>query len=59
MEIIGYMIVAQVPNTTIIETDSFDIETYKDLPDFIMNRLNNWTEKWHRTMELISIIRLY
>lgn len=54
-----YMLTARVQGTTLIETDTFEVETYKDLPDFINSRMRIWEEKWKRQMELISLIYIY
>lgn len=54
-----YMLIAAVRGTTIIETDTFEVETYKDLSDFIMNRMKIWKEKWNSEMDLISLVYLY
>lgn len=54
-----YMLTAVVRGTTLIETDTFEVETYKDLPDFINNRMRLWEEKWNSLMELISLVYVY
>jgi hypothetical protein len=55
----GYMLTAVVRGTTLIETDTFEVETYKDLPDFVNSRMRVWEEKWNSPMELISLIYVY
>jgi len=55
----AYMLTAVVRGTTLIETDILEVETYKDLPDFVNNRMQVWEEKWNTPMELISLIYIY
>lgn len=55
----AYMLTAVVRGTTLIETDILEVETYKDLPDFVNNRMQVWEEKWNTSMELISLIYIY
>ena len=51
----NYMLTAVVSGTTLIETDILEVETYKDLPDFVNSRMRVWEEKWNTPMELISL----
>lgn len=55
----NYMLTAIVSGTTLIETDILEVETYKDLPDFVNSRMRVWEEKWNTPMELISLIYIY
>ena len=55
----GYMLTAVVRGTSIVETDTFEVETYKDLPDFVNSRMRIWEEKWNSSMELISLVYVY